>query len=791
MKVMRRIVPILLAAALCLGDVPLLLSAEEKAIQYTEEEQKIIYTRYKDLEPALEAVFCSDETVGYWSLVNNIEKNSAFNWALDIAAKIIEQDLDKKGYVEILTNLMTMQEGDLAESISQQSQFDDLKDAEDYIKDVIDIAGSFIGNSKISMVFDTATDGWDVITEDIEQAKYFQASIQEYTQFRQFLSAIENYAEDEELRNAADSLMGVNDTLLEKRLEYMSDNAETLAEYDAKFFLEELTFPLLKSTDLYQTDETLKWFVDGGAKIQEALLSNIGLGEFVFKSVMLVGDIGFGTADTFYRYQEMKVLADIAEAITEANSKISIPDKFASGEIGNIQVKCDYYKSLLVTHARGEYLIYQLLINDAGLLSQFRVLFEMFNTDGDTTDAWYNGQVDTLVEYYNILSNVFNVENRNNISEGKEETAYLELLNNKEYLNYIPEWEELLAEPEKYVIIDIDGDGGKELIISGDDGWGFYLFSVFGYDDTSGEIYALAFPVEGGSLGGGYVSQYYGDLMYSEQYRALVYTELNNGIYFGGREYGTIEDRTFVFDFSTWFETDETQEKIYGITRSGNTEQISEAEYRAYQNELVDLSWKQIGEKGIENWKTEYLNYIEEHGKKYDSLTGSYRELYKLVNINNDNIPELYICYGSIADGDVICSYHEGKVIEQSMYVSGFSYLEGRNLFCDSGGHMDAYHDIVYCMENGEFRRICYGDYGAEDNSNVQYDSNGYPIYKYYWNGTEVSSEEEYMRLLNEVYDIEQASSPFDNTVYDSELGRYVGNGLCDYEEIKQAINEY
>ena len=171
MKVIKKIVPVLLVAVLCLADTPLLLSAEETGIEYTEEEQRLIYARYKDLEPALDAIFCSDETVGYWSIVNSNEKNPALNWALDIAAKIIEQDLEKKEYVEILTNLMTMQEGDLAESISQQSQFDDLKDAGDYIKDVIDIAGAFIGNSNISMIFDAATDGWDVITEDVEQAK--------------------------------------------------------------------------------------------------------------------------------------------------------------------------------------------------------------------------------------------------------------------------------------------------------------------------------------------------------------------------------------------------------------------------------------------------------------------------------------------------------------------------------------------------------------------------------------------------------------------------------------------
>lgn len=93
-----------------------------------------------------------------------------------------------------------------------------------------------------------------------------------------------------------------------------------------------------------------------------------------------------------------------------------------------------------------------------------------------------------------------------------------------------------------------------------------------------------------------------------------------------------------------------------------------------------------------EGWKKAYLDYINENGKIYDELFGTYREEYKLVNVNGDEIPELYINFGSIADGSVLCSYYDNSVIEQRMYSSGFSYIEGENLFMDSGGHMDVYY---------------------------------------------------------------------------------------------------
>lgn len=192
----------------------------------------------------------------------------------------------------------------------------------------------------------------------------------------------------------------------------------------------------------------------------------------------------------------------------------------------------------------------------------------------------------------------------------------------------------------------------------------------------------------------------------------------------------------------------------------------------------------------LDEWKDAYINFVNEHGNVYDSF-GHTMETYKLVNINNDSIPELYINFGTTAGGDVICTYYEGKVVEQPLWNHGFSYVEGQNIFRDSGGHMDVYHDKIYSIKNGQFILLHEGDFGASDNSHIQLDSDGNPIYNYYWNGTEVSSEAEYMNLLNEVYNTQHAVTPFDGAEYNRETWRYVGNGLCDYGEIIEAINAY
>lgn len=225
---------------------------------------------------------------------------------------------------------------------------------------------------------------------------------------------------------------------------------------------------------------------------------------------------------------------------------------------------------------------------------------------------------------------------------------------------------------------------------------------------------------------------------------------------------------------------------VFGFLPSDNKDYLDKYD----SSQLIQWVSQFMMEVSSNEWKEAYINYVNEHGNTYDSF-GHAMEIYKLVNINNDSIPELYINFGSTAGGDVICTYYDGKVLEQPMWNYGFSYIEGQNIFRDAGGHMDVYHDKIYSIENGQFVLLHEGNYGAADNSHVQFDSDGYPIYDYYWDGTEVSSETEYMNLLNEVYNAQQVITPFDGAEYDSETWRYVGNGLCDYEEIIEAINTY
>ncbi len=229
-------------------------------------------------------------------------------------------------------------------------------------------------------------------------------------------------------------------------------------------------------------------------------------------------------------------------------------------------------------------------------------------------------------------------------------------------------------------------------------------------------------------------------------------------------------------------------EYLYKIT---NCTVVPIVDYSGLSDELLSAEWLSQfkAEVSSNEWKQAYIDYINENGRIYDSLSNTYSTSYKLVDINGDSIPELYINFGTAEQGDVICTYYEGMVVEQAMSLCGFSYVEGQNIFMDYGGFKDefsgkmySFFNKIYSIKNGQFILISEGEYGAPDNEHVWYS-----CYNYYWNGKQVDSETDYVNLLNAIYDMKQAVRPC--TEYKN--GRYVGNGLCDYGEIIEAIKVY
>ena len=543
----------------------------------------------------------------------------------------------------------------------------------------------------------------------------------------------------------AGELKKASDSLLEKRLECLADISEEVAEYEAKIFYENLGVELLKQSDVYNTDDSVKFFADEAIKITE----NFSDAKLAFNIMIYAGNLAAGTNNTYNRYQEMKVVADISDALLKASEAVEVPNDTTADEVNALNEKCYYYKSLIVNHARGEYLVHQLLMKDAEGVSSFRWLQEYFSGNGMKTDEWYDSQIEVLVKCYDAINNIFQVDEVHDTIEVSD------------YLNSYDQLKELLAmqpvdywqfpDSESYMVDDFYVEWKNNIFSMRNEGASYVTLYGTALGDSMTEV-------DQALTENGWVT--YTESESGHSYLTLIEEELYY-VELDADENGNLKD----WYLNNWREGEDIAEVLKNLT----------------------------GEKTDQEdaWKSVYLNYIETNTQIEDPEKGTHREIYKLLDLNEDGVPELYINFGSTAGGDAILSYFNGEIVEQKMDNYGFRYIEGANLFRDFGGHMDEYYDKIYTLENGNFVLLYSGEYGAEDNSKVEYGDDGMPVYQYFWENEEVSSEEEYEKKLNEVYDTEKEVNIFLDAQYDSGRGRYVGNGLCDYQEIIEAIETY
>ena len=204
-----------------------------------------------------------------------------------------------------------------------------------------------------------------------------------------------------------------------------------------------------------------------------------------------------------------------------------------------------------------------------------------------------------------------------------------------------------------------------------------------------------------------------------------------------------------------------------------------EGEYPSYYISVLEEAEKN-GISVLEDWQAEYLRFAEKDHLENDMDSV---HAYQLIYVDDDDIPELYIDSGTTAGGGMIVSYDGSQAVSEVLSSGGLTYLERKGIFRDSGGRMDRYYDRIYSLQNGKFEQIAEGNYGAEDNTNITFDSEGNPVYIYYWNGTSVT-ESEYQGERNKIFDSSKAVSPYGE--YDSASGMY--EGFCGYWQFPEAV---
>jgi len=189
------------------------------------------------------------------------------------------------------------------------------------------------------------------------------------------------------------------------------------------------------------------------------------------------------------------------------------------------------------------------------------------------------------------------------------------------------------------------------------------------------------------------------------------------------------------------------------------TESVSEEDADAAELDGEEAETSVL--KKDDDWKTAYVDYLE----NVSDTEG--QQGYTLIYLDNDDIPELVEVGKSEASGVRIVNYSDGSVHVNGLNRLYFTYIEGKNLLCNSDGLMDSYYDYIYSIVDGELTLVAQGHYGAKDETGLRFDKNGMPIYTYDWNGEDVS-EDEYNADFAQVYDSSAAIEGYDTDKLES-----------------------
>ena len=187
------------------------------------------------------------------------------------------------------------------------------------------------------------------------------------------------------------------------------------------------------------------------------------------------------------------------------------------------------------------------------------------------------------------------------------------------------------------------------------------------------------------------------------------------------------------------------------------------------------------------DWKKGYYDVVVQ-----DRTSGTYgkTEIYELLYIDNDSIPEIWIYYDQSGNTGRLLSYQDGTVVDFITGRSPFSYAQSNGYFHCSGGSFGTggCWNKIYALRDGTIKEVAVGSYNS---STGNYDE----TVVYIWDGQTVSKEEYYSHI-DQYLDPEIARRTYseDSEIYDyNGISEYLKqNSSDDTDNIYHAVlNEY
>lgn len=484
-----------------------------------------VYDYYKSAVESVWRNYLNDyDKVEYCGLVDRME---GMQWAIDGASVLLGENLDQERYLEILTGMISAMSYDLKDYMAAQKDLDKIKDVTAYGQDVVDIMTAVIGLD--ASATSNATENIRRQLEDLqysigvtwdgagfalnrqEELDLYEQILQNYSMYNDFLTAVERYADDENLAEAAGILKRNVGTMLQYQLEKIAGAAGDAAVFLGKDIIFDGIIPeLLANKEVLGLSEldydALSLFYDSA----KAAGDMVSLGKASFQLGIFSGDMLFGTTNIYKRYNEVFAIRKIRDALNRAieaeDASIQGPEQ--TDKISKVQ---NLMENLLYVDYRGYYCVYNMLVNDSQLLSLFESgnyetykewlqkageitqmdldtvkrifpdleFYRMAN--GETPDAGENHTAaesgDMLSSYGNILWQYYDIWNGGNPDmqmNGDPE----DIVN---YLLYFGNYDGTIS--LAFALDDLDGNGIRELLIGMLSNGSCSVIDVFSYVD--------------------------------------------------------------------------------------------------------------------------------------------------------------------------------------------------------------------------------------------------------------------------------------------------------------------
>lgn len=218
----------------------------------------------------------------------------------------------------------------------------------------------------------------------------------------------------------------------------------------------------------------------------------------------------------------------------------------------------------------------------------------------------------------------------------------------------------------------------------------------------------------------------------------------------------TMEGKVAHLGLDNW-DTDEND--TYLFTASGYVDDKSRAGY------IIDKVEVMADTDGA--WRNAYIEWVN---------TWNAATTFELIDVNGDEIPEIAAIGKDMAHGTTIATYGKNGIQEVEIYRCEAKYLPGKNRLDNSGGSMDMYQDRIFKIENGNWVQLADGKYGFINGTPMRYDENDEPIYKYEWNGKEVT-QKQYQQEVKKLIDLENANE----VAYEGATAERIKSSILNY----------